>query len=196
MNQRIVLTVDKAFDDPDYDLLLSEFERQHPAEFERWVNIEAGLFARRAGLKAYPDQDLRNLVIKFISDRVEDQLHGQGTSKAWAVQSGRILRNLLQELPHLNPAPGRLLVTHPRTLTDQQVIALAADFRSVHPEAWEEWNTIESQSNFEDDPLRSISNTFRSFVAERCWVQCSTACSSLFLDLRGLVYEEARSPVP
>jgi hypothetical protein len=75
----------KRFDDPDYDRLLQEFASDHPDEFQGWRETERLLFESRQGLGAYPNQQLRNFCLDFLSPRLVDELGGLGPSKAWGV---------------------------------------------------------------------------------------------------------------
>ena len=182
----------KRFDDPDYDHLLDQFARDHPTELELWRGIEKGLFQSRSGPGKYPDQDLMKLCIGYLQQRLVDECGGLGGSHAWKVLRGRILRELLDAEPQLNPAPGKPLMTEPRTCSDGELISLAEAFSRERPEAWREWERIEAEGQFDDDPLRVIFSSFLHYLQTRCWVQAGTAAASVFVDVRGLFFRSAR----
>jgi hypothetical protein len=189
-DRRVVLDLGKLWGDPDHDYLLDEFRRLHPREFERWRIVEQRLFESRAGSGGYPDQPLMQICRGFIEERAIGEYGTLGSSRAWMVLRGRILRGLIEERPNLHPCPGKRLITQPRTLSDEELSALARAFGMAHPKLWSDWQHIERAGSLEDDPLAPASWAFRQYLMEQCWVQGSMAVSSTFLDVRGLIRGE------
>jgi hypothetical protein len=191
-DRRVVLYIGKPWGDPDYDFLLDEFCHLMPSEFDRWQIIEKRLFETRETTRTYPDLPFMQLCQKFMEDRLDDKRQ-LGASRAWTVLRGRILRDLINETPNLNPSPGKLLITDPRTLSDEELVSLADAFGLAHPQLWSDWQRIEREGNFDNDPLRPASFAFHSYVMENCWVQSTIACGRIFLDVRGIFYRQPRT---
>jgi hypothetical protein len=138
----------------------------------------------------YPDKELMIFVQAFIADRTVDEYGGLGASVASRVLRGHILRALLANEPELNPAPGKILITEPRTHSDTENRWLSREFSEAFPQLWENWRWIEAESDFADDPLRPITAVFHKFLRERCWVQSTTAAIGAFSGMRKLINED------
>ena len=190
----IISFLNTPFDDPHFDRLLGQFANNHPCELEAWRNIERELFERRPDpnkqrvYRGYPDQLLMTFCRRFLGSRLPDGVGEAGAHHAWQVLRGRILRALLEEEPRLNPAAGKVLITDPRTCSDVELTSVVDAFRSAQPTTWTEWQRIETEGRFDDDPLRSVSIAFRKFLEAHCWIQSSMAISSTFLAVRGLFF--------
>lgn len=185
----------KPFDDPDYDALLDDFACDCPARMDEWRELEREMFERRVGLSAYPDKQLMEFCQDYLRHRLNDECGGLAASRAWFVLRGRILRALLDEDPALNPSPGMLLLTEPRTCNDLELSSIVDDFKDRHAETWDHWTRVEAAfDQYGDDPLRDVSGVFHRFVRDRCWVQSSNAIIHLFGCVRSLYFRPARRP--
>ncbi len=185
---QIILYRGKSFDDPDYDLLLDRFAHLQPAEMGRWRAVEKRLFETRAGLGAYPDQELRTFATDFIRPMLVDEAGGLGPDIAWGVLRGRVLQALIAENPALHPAPGEILLTEPRSCADAELRVIAEHFAREEPELWQDWARIEREANFENDPLHAVSMTFHRFLQKHYWAQGNVARIDAFMEVRGLVF--------
>jgi hypothetical protein len=147
------------------------------------------LFEARAGLAAYPDQHLMKSCQAHLGRKLVDHRGGLAAFRVWSVLRGRILRSLLQEDPSLHPAPGKVLMTGPRTCTDSELIALVENFKGDHPQLWERWSRVEAAPDeWGDTPLRAVSLEFHRFVRKHCWVMSHTAVTAAFSAVRGLYF--------
>lgn len=192
-SRKVVNYVRRSYGDPEYDALLTQFENDHPAQFERWREVEEKAFRDRIGLCAYPDREWMNFCLSFLQSRLIRDGDGFGPFRAWRALRGRILRRLFDETPSLNPAPGAILVTEPRTMTDDELAVIVDLFRHDQPEIWSEWERIENgKGRDEDDPLQRASIAFYGFVAANCWVQSSSAITGIFVDVRALFWAAYR----
>ena len=183
--RKVALGANEPFEHPDYQCLIRAFAHAHPDEFEKWKRIEKDLFESRRGRSGYPDQPLMKLWLDFIKESSLDGFKGY-PSRAWMVLRGHILRAVLDENPNLRPDPRKILITEPRTCSDNDLTLLVARFRQQHPNLWTDWCRIEASGDFDDDPLGEISVAFYRFLQECCWVQSLTAFSCIFLDARRL----------
>jgi hypothetical protein len=183
----------KPYSDPDYDDLLDAFSRECPDTLARWKSMERDLFAGHKGLGKYPDLKLMKTCRDFIKARIVDHVGGLGDHRAWQAIRGRILRSLIDQDPKLNPAPGKLLLTEPRTLTDDELVTLLDGFRDKHPGLWADWLRIEAEGKFDDDPLAEISIAFIRYAQDQCWVESLTAVSTTFFDVRGHIWRSMRA---
>jgi hypothetical protein len=115
-----------------------------------------------------------------------------GAHHAWQMLCGRVLRGVLDEDPRLNPAPDKVLITWPRTCSDDELASVVATFMCEQPATWSEWQRIASQDEHEDDvPLRHVGVAFTRFLRAHCWAQSSTALGSAFADAHKLFFRAA-----
>jgi hypothetical protein len=190
---QVVSYVPRSYDDPEYDALLQQFIRAHPDEYKTWRQIELDLFQSKKGLVAYPDQQLRTFCLEFLSSELVDFGDGFGPSRAWSALRGRILRSLVDESSTLNPAPGMILLTEPRTMTDAELQTLVEIFKNENPAIWDEWEVVENGGRPDaDDPLREASLAFHLFARSHCLVQTNTAVIGTFLEVRKLHWAARR----
>jgi len=64
-------------------------------------------------------------------------------------------------VPHLNPAPGKILITEPLSRSETEQRELAKELSSAFPQLWEDWRSIESGIYSSDDALRPINSVLR-----------------------------------
>lgn len=194
-SRRILLHTLKPFEDSDYDHLLEAFRAKNPDEFDRWSNVEKVSFANRCGLAAYPDQDLMRFVRDFISGMSVDELGGLGSSVAFRALRGRVLREIIDQEPYLNPAPGKILLTKPRTCSGEELDRVLCQFKDDHPDTWRRWIEVETHGDFSDldnSPMEPISFIFMAFLREHCWVQCNSAILHVIGDVRKRLWVTVR----
>jgi hypothetical protein len=176
-----------SYDDPAYDRLLAEYRRTQPVSYAQWRDAEITSFrAGEAG--AFPDQDVLSNVKEFLKAKGYEP-----NWPAWEALSGRLLRQLLVEFPTLHPAPGRILVTRPRTASDEQLIFLLGRFEGLHEQRFREWMDIEAAEDWDEHALLEVQREVLDFLESECWVQSSIAASSAFFDMRLLLIGRLRS---
>lgn len=194
-SQRVIVNSGKSFDDADYDRLLDEFARDHPAPMKTWRCMERDCFERRQDLSAYPDQHFMRFCQDYLRPRLIDQMGGLGAFHVWSNLRGRVLRSLLQDEPSLHPAPGMVLITRPRTYSDQELIEIVEDFGRRQPDLWQHWVRVETAfDQFGQEPLRQVLSAFRQFIRERCWASSDGAISFAIGSVRGLCFSRLAKP--